>query len=632
MEPKQVTAMEYAPNDKTGTMWTATMHIFCAACGAGVLGLPYAVGMLGWVAGPLLLTIFFLVARWTSILLSEVYFVNGIESARYHHAVRHLLGRVGSIWASIFQITNLVLLCLAYTITGADAMRSTALLVNSGFNRQWQMAVVFGGIELVLSQLPNLEEVWWVSALGTATSLLYCTIALVLGCIYADANQGSVAGIGGLSPANKAFGVLNAMGSVGFAYGFSPVLLEIQDTLKQPPAAAKTMRGAINIGVTVAFCFYLSVSVTGYSALGDSVPTLVLSGYTDAPEWVNIVAFLAIAAHMCSAYQVFAQPIFDTIESHVKAWRIRREQQVALALGKVPAGTSANGQLGTAASHGRPAGQRVSMQPSPFDAIPEEGSGAVGGEAKEGLELPTSLLAPPNGAFSPDETAQKDGADDKAAAVAEAGWIGTRHSAGAVMEDGPLGSRAMSLRLSAGGLAVRNSCPIPDLVPPSGWEKRPFERRWASHSERSSGSGAAAARAAPPILAAKSMAAALGSRAMYFVDTGAANEHVPLNETGYLLPLWQRLVIRSAFVVLLTFIAICMPFFNVVVGLVGSLCFWPLSIAFPSLMWYKVYRPTGWTRRTLVVVNAFMLLVCLGAVVGSVQSLINQWSSFVFFA
>lgn len=47
---------------------------------------------------------------------------------------------------------------------------------------------------------------------------------------------------------------------------------------------------------------------------------------------------------------------------------------------------------------------------------------------------------------------------------------------------------------------------------------------------------------------------------------------------------------------------------------------------------WQVYRPTGWTLRTLAAVNGFMLLVCLGAVVGSVQSLINQWSTFQFFA
>ena len=32
-------------------------------------------------------------------------------------------------------------------------MRSTALLIGSGFNRLWQITVVFGGIELVLSQV-----------------------------------------------------------------------------------------------------------------------------------------------------------------------------------------------------------------------------------------------------------------------------------------------------------------------------------------------------------------------------------------------------------------------------------------------------------------------------------------------
>lgn len=135
-----------------------------------------------------------------------------------------------------------------------------------------------------------------------------------------------------------------------------------------PPSCPAALPGPClpPAGVTVAFCFYLSVSVTGYSALGDSVPTLVLSGYTgaaagsasaavdcfclrasvvlwyciglllrlhlplstlgvlswgalqlpavaEAPEWVNVIAFLAIAAHMCSAYQVFAQPVSTVV-------------------------------------------------------------------------------------------------------------------------------------------------------------------------------------------------------------------------------------------------------------------------------------------------------------------------------
>ena len=91
---------------------------------------------------------------------------------------------------------------------------------------------------------------------------------------------------------------------------------------------------------------------------------------------------------------------------------------------------------------------------------------------------------------------------------------------------------------------------------------------------------------------------------MFHADTGAANEHVPLNDAGYFLPLWQvsampqlaralsavgldcaltrallcsalhppclqRLVLRSAYVLIITLVAICMPFFTAVVGLVG---------------------------------------------------------------
>lgn len=35
-------------NDKTGTTFTASMHIFCAVVGAGVLSLPKVLAWLGW--------------------------------------------------------------------------------------------------------------------------------------------------------------------------------------------------------------------------------------------------------------------------------------------------------------------------------------------------------------------------------------------------------------------------------------------------------------------------------------------------------------------------------------------------------------------------------------------------------
>lgn len=58
-----------------------------------MLGLPNSVAWLGWVAGPLCLIGFFLVSLWSSILLSRLYCIDGIEFARYHHAVEHVLGR-----------------------------------------------------------------------------------------------------------------------------------------------------------------------------------------------------------------------------------------------------------------------------------------------------------------------------------------------------------------------------------------------------------------------------------------------------------------------------------------------------------------------------------------------------------
>ncbi|KAG8054472.1 hypothetical protein GUJ93_ZPchr0001g31864 [Zizania palustris] len=58
---------------RNGTMWTASAHIITAVIGSGVLSLAWAIGQLGWVAGPAVMLLFSLVTYYTSSLLSDCY-------------------------------------------------------------------------------------------------------------------------------------------------------------------------------------------------------------------------------------------------------------------------------------------------------------------------------------------------------------------------------------------------------------------------------------------------------------------------------------------------------------------------------------------------------------------------------
>lgn len=52
--------------------------------------------------------------------MAECYEFEGVKHSRYHHAVSHILSERSAIAVSVFQITNVVLLCISYTITGTN--------------------------------------------------------------------------------------------------------------------------------------------------------------------------------------------------------------------------------------------------------------------------------------------------------------------------------------------------------------------------------------------------------------------------------------------------------------------------------------------------------------------------------
>ncbi|KAL6318362.1 hypothetical protein AAG906_039454 [Vitis piasezkii] len=119
-----------------------------------------------------------------------------------------------------------------------------------------------------------------------------------------------------ISQSTKVWQSFQALGNIAFAYTFANILIEIQDTLKSPPAENKTMKRATLYGIGVTTAFYLSIGVMGYMAFGNDAPGNVLTGFHE-PFWLVDLANFAVIIHLSGSFQVFAQPIFTVYEKWI---------------------------------------------------------------------------------------------------------------------------------------------------------------------------------------------------------------------------------------------------------------------------------------------------------------------------
>lgn len=73
------------------------------------------------------------------------------------------------------------------------------------------------------------------------------------------------------------------------------------------------------------------------------------------------------------------------------------------------------------------------------------------------------------------------------------------------------------------------------------------------------------------------------------------------------------------FVVMTTLIAMLMPFFNDVVGLLGAFGFWPLTVYFPLEMYISQKKIGRWSSRwvSLQMLSMTCLAISIAAAVGS---------------
>ncbi|MCO5550374.1 hypothetical protein L7F22_003858 [Adiantum nelumboides] len=230
----------------------------------------------------------------------------------------------------VVQYSNLIGTAIGYTITSSISM--VAINRSNCFHKKGKNSVchvsnnpymiLFGLIEIILSQIPDFNKLWWLSIVAAIMSISYASIGLGLGVGKATETGHSYGTLDGVSVeerSQKVWLVFQALGDVAFAYAFSMILIEIQDTIKNPPPENRTMKKATLLGVCTTTVFYMLSGCIGYAAFGNDAPGNLLTGFGFYnPFWLIDLANACIVVHLIGAYQVFTQPVYAFVENWVK--------------------------------------------------------------------------------------------------------------------------------------------------------------------------------------------------------------------------------------------------------------------------------------------------------------------------
>ncbi|KAL5735568.1 hypothetical protein ACOSQ2_030356 [Xanthoceras sorbifolium] len=330
LQKEEEESAEFSIN-RTGNVWTAVAHIITGVIGSGVLSLAWSVAQLGWIAGPLAMLFFASITLASTFLLCNCYRTPDPEhgpdrNRSYLEAVDMSLGEKNAWVCGLILQISLFGIGIAYTITAAISMR--AIQKSNCYHDEGHQAaceysdthymLIFGAVQIVLSQAPDFHNIQWLSIAAAIMSFAYSLTGFGLGVAKVIENgyvKGSISGIRTSSAVEKMWLVSQALGDIAFAYPYSLVLIEIQDTLKSPPPENQTMKKASTISITVTTIFYLLCGGFGYAAFGDDTPGNLLTGFGFyEPYWLIDFANACIVAHLVGGYQVYSQPLFGNVE------------------------------------------------------------------------------------------------------------------------------------------------------------------------------------------------------------------------------------------------------------------------------------------------------------------------------
>ncbi|KAK9270380.1 hypothetical protein L1049_025959 [Liquidambar formosana] len=336
---------------RTGIVWTAGAHIITAAIGPGVLSLAWSIAQLGWIAGPAAMLLLSIVTYHTSTLLSACYRSGdpntGQRNYTYMDAVRSNLGgakvKICVLIQFLYLFGVVVVNTIATSISLMAIKRSNCFHHSRGKNgchiNSNPYMILFGVVQIILSQIPNFDQLWWFSIVADLMSFTFSIVALGLDIVkVAGSSQfqfgGSLTGIsiGSVTPTQKIWRSFQALGNIASTYCYTITLIDVQyfskalfveliDTvynrtlIRSAPSEAETMKKSIRVTVAVTTFFYMFHGCVGYAAFGDFAPRNILTGFGFYnPFWLLDIANTAVVIHLVVAYRVYCHLLFAFVE------------------------------------------------------------------------------------------------------------------------------------------------------------------------------------------------------------------------------------------------------------------------------------------------------------------------------
>lgn len=87
-----------------------------------------------------------------------------------------------------------------------------------------------------------------------------------------------------------------------------------------------------------------------------------------------------------------------------------------------------------------------------------------------------------------------------------------------------------------------------------------------------------------------------------------------------------RLIWRTLYVIITTIISMVIPFFNSVLGILGAIGFWPLTVYYPVEMYIRQTNVKRWGKKfyLLHLLSFITFLVSVAGLIGGVAGIIQQ--------